>query len=244
MEDIFSFFIFDASPIQNTTMKHLFLLSFFISSLGASAQKIAVTDALSDLDYMIKKAEEVHFNPYLNIDENEFKIQKKTILKAWEGQDSIELREFILAGMKITALWDDAHTSIDMLSPVLVPQILAADYFPIQIKRNAEDELIVTASKDEKIKVGDKINIINDLSAHHLYDGAMSSYGGTESFMNDLCESILFPIYLFLKGVNAPYEIELSNGLVHQIKKGTSIQEVLQRLSPSGENYTCEILED
>ena len=211
---------------------------------GQSQIKIAKTHAIADINQLIKNLETVHYNPYLNLSKKIFLLKKDSILQTWTTNDSISIAQFTLDVMKITAFVSNGHTSVDWQNPNLFPALSKHQFLPFKVKLNTANELVVTHSSSSQIKAGEKIKQINQIGANDLYEDALRCHGGIRNFRNEFGE-LFFPLYLFLKKMQAPYAIQLTDGQLIPLEKGIGLNQLGDLINSNNPQapYTFDILD-
>ena len=231
-------------------MKSLYLSAIFalVTTLGLSQNQsyISTEKAISDIDYMIKTLEEVHYNPYFKVSKEQFNQSKKELLSKFD-QDSIPFKRFVATGMKLVSQLSGGHTVMDWQNPNIIPELRTYQFIPFSGKLTDNNQhFIVTRSTNPEIKKGAIIESINGVSMIELYNECKSYMGGIETFKNSSCEKGL-PLFLFFtEKISAPYSIKIS-GEDSSIKTtGIDLSELISFISETQpkENYTFEILED
>lgn len=227
----------------------LLLLSYCLISINfvyaQTAPQISTQDAISDLNYLCEKIEEVHYNPYFKTNKVDFQHQKDSIIQSW-NQDSIPLTQFIAEGMKLTALLSGGHTMMDWQNEALFPSLIEQEFIPFTARLNNQDALEITVTKDKQLKSGMLVKGINGISAKALYEETMSYAGGIKAFKNAYAAE-LFPLLLFFNPkIKAPYQIELSNSKTIELEKGLNVQELQEFLGEgqAEEKYSFSILKN
>ncbi|MCH2046256.1 MAG: hypothetical protein MK212_19230, partial [Saprospiraceae bacterium] len=224
----------------------LLLTSCFINLNLSYAQNIPYIsnrDAINDLEHLIEKIEQVHYNPYFKIDKKSFQILKDSVTGLW-NQDSISLTAFMEDAMQLTALLSGGHTMVDWQNELLFPALLEYKFIPLKARLNNNGWVEITQTKDSQLKEGMLIKSINGISAKVLYQRTMSYVGGLEAFKNAYAAD-LFPLLLFFNPeIKAPYQLELSNAKTIDLKNALSVQELQEFLSAdqAEENYSFKIL--
>ena len=230
-------------------MKTFLLNSVFVlfcnSMLGQGSIFITTDQARDDINEMVKTFEEVHYNPYFKIKKEDFNQKKEQFLSEWT-EDSISLKRFMVAGMKLSALMSGGHSALDWQNPKIVPELYQHKFISFTGEMLDSNRFIVTKSNLTKVNEGKCVTAINDIDIKDLYKECMSYVGGIHAFKNDYCEK-LFPLYLFFnETLKAPYSIKM-NGSAELIKtEGMSIGELMTFFNSNQvkSDYSFEILED
>lgn len=211
-------------------MKSLFLgCSFFIVFQNLKAQSpsfISVDKATNDIEQLITTFERVHYNPYFNITPKEFNLRKKELLDDW-AKDSISFKQFMVTGMKLSAMMSGGHSYMYWQNEKIDPEIKSHYYIPFTGKLIDNNQtFIVTRSNNSDIQPGMRIKAINGIDIVGLFKECMSYTGGIEAFKIAYVEKI-FPLYLFFnETLQAPYSIERYNSSEIISTKGLGIGEL------------------
>ncbi|MGH1334970.1 MAG: S41 family peptidase [Aureispira sp.] len=229
-------------------MKSLFLslllYSFCYVAQGQQISLMAVEDATKDIDHLLAKFEAIHYNPYFLITKEQLTQTKDSLTADW-GKDSITLKEFMVVGMKLSALLSGGHSYMDWKAPNIIAAIKAHQYLPFTGElRNNYQTFIVTRSKDTTIPAGTILESINGIPMVELYQECMSFIGGIKAFKNASCEE-MFPLYLFfIKELKAPYHIVATNKDKAFSIDGVEIEAFLTFINevPYQVPYTFEII--
>lgn len=217
------------------------VLVFFLS-LGTTlfAQSyVSSESALKDLSQMVDWVKEVHYNPFLLSDSNSFNGLYDHTVKKISGQDSILIEDFTLLSMQLLATLNDGHTSINLVSPPLIPGLIAHDFFKEKVHFEDYPQLTLASGADS----GKAISQINSLDIHTLYYESQGCFGGNGNFKKQITESIFFPIYLHLKGVHLPYQVQFTDGSSAVYKEGVGIKNLLNNNGGNLPDYSFTILE-
>lgn len=155
-------------------MKSLYLSAIFalVTTLGLSQNQsyISTEKAISDIDYMIKTLEEVHYNPYFKVSKEQFNQSKKELLSKFD-QDSIPFKRFVATGMKLISQLSGGHTVMDWQNPNIIPELRTYQFIPFSGKLTDNNQhFIVTRSTNPEIKIGAIIESINGVSMIELYN--------------------------------------------------------------------------
>lgn len=231
-------------------MKSLFVITLFtlLATVGVSQNKsyILTEKAISDINYMIKTIEEVHYNPYFKIEKEQFNQNKNELVGKFD-KDSIPLKQFVATGMKLVAQLSGGHTAMDWQNNKLFPELMLYKFIPFTGKLSHNNQyLTVTRSVNEDIKKGALIKSINGIKVAELYKECMTYIGGIESFKNASCEKA-FPLFLFFTDkISAPYYIKLTDGEKEIETSGLEVSELNTFISQNqqNENYVFEIVKD
>ncbi len=219
-------------------MKRLLVFAFILivcPVIGQNAPKIASQAAISDLNETVRLIESVHYNPYLYIDSARFHAKKIELLRHLESRDSVSLYEFIIDSKNLLAKLGDGHTTIS----VLFPEMMDGQFFPTTVSGDFDNQVIIQDSDAYPLT----ITRINDQNAFNLFEESMTLYGGNENFRRAMSETILFPIYLYLRGIIPPFEIIDAEGNASVIQEGVGIYTLAEQQG-STDDYTFSILEN
>ena len=206
---------------------------------------ISTDKANDDINQMIKTFEEVHYNPYFNVKKEAFDQKKEQLLNSWE-EDSIPLKKFMVAGMKLSALMSGGHSAMDWQNPKIISELKLHDFVPFTGEMIADNRFLVKKSTHNKIKVGAQMESVNGIDIADLYKECMSYVGGIYAFKNAYCEAVL-PLYLFFNDkLKAPYSIKMNNSDSVIKTEGLSIGELMTFVNSDKavDDYSFEILED
>lgn len=201
---------------------------------------ISTLQAIDDVQHLINRLEEVHYNPYLHISKEQLNDYFFSIKKDWTTQDSITKSEFIIEFMKFISKIDDGHSKLVWYSTEVLPFRDSIRYFPLELKLN-----------NKKLTVQDtffskEVHSINGHSAIKLYQEAMECLAGNYEYKNEINSTLFFPTYLYLKGLFPPYQINLSDGAIINIDKNSTLSffDLYARLHPKQVNYDFDIIAD
>jgi hypothetical protein len=213
--------------------------------LGQGSTFITTDQARDDINEMVKTFEEVHYNPYFKIKKEDFNKKKEQFLSKWT-EDSISLKRFIVAGMKLSALMSGGHSALGWQNPKIVPELYQHKFIPFTGKMLDSNRFVVTKSSHNNIKEGTEIVAINGIDIAILYKECMSYVGGIYGFKNYYCESI-FPLHLFFNDeLKGPYSIKINNSDDVIKTAGIAIGELMTFINSDQvvADYSFEILED
>ena len=225
-----------------STLLIVLLSNFF--AFSQSVVYISKEKAISDIEFLTKTIEEVHYDAYFKTSREDYTKQKNLIFESWK-EDSISIKKFTIAGLKLSALLSNGHTSLSTQNPSLFPDLIAHKYIPFKIKSNDKHEFFISQSINKKLQVGDQIISVNGISIDELFKECMSYVGGISSFKTSYVEKV-FPLYLFFnEKIKAPYTIQLVNNEPILLEKSLSVQELQNFLKEETtlENYTFEIID-
>jgi hypothetical protein len=213
-------------------------------STAQSIAKLAVVDALNDLDTLIATFEKVHYNSYFVHSMDEILYAKEEVVDTWLN-DSIPLREFTRVGMQITALMSGGHSSMYWKTDRIVPEIKQQSYIPFTGKLSSDLKTFrVTRSVDSIISIDTEIISVNGIPIIDLYKECMSYVGGIAGFTNAACER-LFPLYLFFNDkVHAPFKIQTTSTFYTTLGLDINALADFLNSAQAKENYTFSITEN
>lgn len=230
-------------------MKTFILFSIFICSfINVHAQfpvYISTEKAHEDLRFLVQTFEEVHYNPYFKTTKEDFQTRQKELTSQW-NQDSISIKNFMVVGMKLTAMLSGGHSNLYWNNSNITPQITAHRYIPFTGMIGENGAFVVTRSSHEVIEPGTTITAINGIDMNVLYHECMTYVGGIETFKNTYCEQLL-PLYLFFNNeLTAPYSISTNISESTIETNGLNIDELVEFVTEAQakKNYTFKILED
>lgn len=207
---------------------------------------ISTQEAISDIDYLMKSIEEIHYNPFFKTSKESIYSEKERLLSGFD-KDSITLKKFIATGMILTAQMSGGHTSLNWQNSKIIPEVRATKYVPFTGKLvDNNQKFIVTNTAIPELKIGDVITSINEVSIIELYTECLSYIGGIESFKKATCEKV-FPLYvMFTEKINFPYSIktDITNSVIESAGLGVPELNKFLRNNSSVDNYTFEIIED
>ncbi|MGK0285861.1 MAG: hypothetical protein ACI9GM_000903, partial [Salibacteraceae bacterium] len=218
----------------------LFLL-FFILIYGdvvISQQMLSASQAKADLNQMVELVKQVHYNPFFLSDSNSFNNLHRFSLKRISQKDSMSITSFTLISMQLLAVINDAHTSINVVSPSLVPGLLKSDFFNLKLKFTNNEQIIVTSGPDS----GKAIKSINEIVSNQLFTESIGCYGGNFNFRREITQSMFFPVFLHLEEIHSPFKIQYTDGSSAILKKGSNIQDLLASNGNDKPDYSFTIV--
>ena len=225
----------------------LFTLAVLALNTVVNAQStpfIQTEKAKADIEYLVSKFEDIHYNPYFKTSKSDFENYKLNSYSSW-SLDSISLKQFMVTGMKLSALLSGGHSSMDWQNPKIMPLIVSHHYIPFTGRLSTDNKtLTVTKSTNSAIKVGMEIQSINGIDVVELYKECASYIGGIETFKYASCEKA-FPLYLFFNdNLKAPYIILCDNK--EEIETpGLSVNELISFINGDDTekaNYSFEVI--
>ncbi len=228
-------------------MKYFIFL--LVNSFGITiyAQNISRELALEDIRYFTKTVEEVHFNPYLFINKQEYLSRVEAVER--NLADSITPNELILVLYKISALLQDGHCSPYIVQPVIKNELLKEQFLPFPVIIDKQQLYI---SETTAVKLGlpgaGVIDSINSKAAGPLLIEMSKYFGGTRAFSAAMEEKLL-PYFLFLNNIRAPFTINFSDlagrTSTIAIEKGLVFKEALSISMPHIKtDYRFKIIEN
>lgn len=212
----------------------------FNSELGL----ISTEHAIKDLHYLFQKLEVVHYNPYLHISKEKLSEHINLIKSNWQQRDSLMRADFIIQTMKLLSKIEDAHTALVWYSTEVLNKRDDMSFFPLQMKINAENAVYITDAFHSQYK-GEEVRSINGLNANSLYTEALECLSSNFEHKNELTSSLFFPVFLYLKGISAPYSIDLESNQKIQIDstESATFLDLYKRIQTSQLNYEFTLLE-
>jgi len=218
--------------------------SFFSVADAQNQSYISTSNAIDDINFMIKNIEEIHYNPYFKTSKDEFQKNKTELISSFPN-DSVSFRQFIATGMKLAAQLSGGHTSLDWQNNAIFPELMDHKFLPFTGRLTANDStFIISDSAEPNIKIGTKIISINGVNIIDIYGECMSYIGGIESYKKEYCTSA-FPLYAYFTNLTEPpYQIVLENDTI--ISNGISVNQINEFLGDETlmQNYTFEIIND
>jgi hypothetical protein len=192
------------------------LLIFFASSLYCQSEVFLEynlkdyflkSDIISDLNYIFKSIEDVHPNPYHDNSKEHILYLKDSIVSLLP--DTISKNQTYLAFKQMTAAYKEGHTDVELF----VTKKDLSKYqnsFPLWIDSYNDSGFVVTFSAFDTvdIRAGDMIISINNLS-HTEINNQIAKYSGeSKSFAINNALGLLFPLWIELLEVYAPFNIK------------------------------------
>lgn len=205
---------------------------------------ISATNAISDIEYLFKRLETVHYNPYLHVSKENISNEIKSLENKWNVKDTLRNAEFIIETMKLLSKVEDGHTKMVWYSTELLSQRDSINYFPLGIKYEKDKGLLINDTSFIKYQ-GNKVLSINGLDAQELYLEALACLSGNFEYKNEIASNLFFPVFLYLKDLNPPYSLTLESNQKIEINKSmtASFMDLYSRLQPSTSNYEFNINE-
>ncbi|NQX81976.1 MAG: hypothetical protein HRT66_08285 [Flavobacteriaceae bacterium] len=205
---------------------------------------ISSEKANEDIKYLFERLEKSHYNPYLHVSKEQLAVKIDSVTGSWKQRDSIQKSEYLIGTMTLISQTEDAHAGIRWYSKDVLPQRDSIGYLPIQAYFNGKNELH-SRNASFKNQINEEIISINGLDAKSLYREALNCLPGVFEYNNEMASDFFFPAYLYLRGVTAPYTIELKSKIKVQIKKSElfGFMDLYRTLIPSKSNYEYKLLE-
>ena len=223
-------------------MKNTLLLSLIFFANLAHAQKMSSKNAAADLNLTIKTIENVHYNPYFKTNKEDVKAFKDSVVSSW-NKDSINPKEFLKAGLKLTALMSGGHTQFDWQFNAIYPQLMSELYVPFKATLST-GKIYISESLDSSLEIDNEIISINGVKSEVIYNELLSYKGGIKEFVESHGGQ-LFPLHLFFSDlVKAPYKIQLKDKVVNI--EGVNVNTIVPFLQQqfSLPDYTFSVLEN
>ncbi len=226
-------------------MRTLLLCIALLIGAHVTAQKpmISSESAKSDIQYLIKSFEEIHYNPYFIHSKEDIQLQVKNLTQDWTT-DSIGLKEFATVGMKLTALMSGGHSYMEWRIQKLMPEVKAHLYLPVSGKLNEDGTMEVTKSAVSEIPIQSTIVAINNIPVQELYEECLSYIGGIPAYKKAYCE-VIFPLYLFFnEKLKPPYAVQLKPSNSPIQLEGMDINSFVSFINQNQKtaNYTFKVL--
>ncbi len=195
----------------------LFLFSF---SQAQNIVTVKKSEAIEDIEFMVKSIESVHFSPYEDLSKPDFYKMKDSIVASWIGEE-IPLRVFVSSAMKLAAKVSGGNTSVEWQNAKLFPELGSYGFLPFKMRRE-DGKVEVTYTTTEEAKRGDIIRTINGKDVNIFFDDINNYTGGLDAVVTSYAENFI-PLYLFLNGIQAPYFIEKEDGDIGYVGVGLSL---------------------
>ena len=221
------------------------LLIIFNSSYAQNA--ISKAKAFEDIDYYNNILNEVHVNPYRNINKKDYLLKVEDLKNSIK--DSISINDFIILLYNMSAPLQDSHTSPAGSQPVFINDYKKEQFFPYPLViDNHKLYVPKTSAVALGIPIGAKIISINHVLISHLLPKIETYYGGRSSFSTDVASKFLC-YFLFLNHIKPPFKIEYTDDSGDNksitLPKGLSIKDAIKASMPNNEsNYTFKILDN
>ena len=222
-------------------MKYLFYIALSLCfSTHVLAQNLSSAQAKADLDFLLETLENTHNNPYLHIKKVDFEAASTEVYDHIDQTDSLSVIQLAQLCMPLIAKLGDAHSHMSWYSGALNDQPKDARLFGIGIRWSPEGNLKIEDTNLQQN--GQKLLKINGYDAHDLFKEAMRYEAGLPAFATYYTEKLLFPIFLNLKNIRAPWIIETDRGSF-TYNDSIPLSTLSKRLTPSSKPYTFSILE-
>ncbi|MEM6298552.1 MAG: S41 family peptidase [Bacteroidota bacterium] len=216
----------------------LFFLLLFLSfsAFGQEIkEKLTSSETIADIDFLTKTIQAVHPKPYLHISEEEFETEQKALIQKYKKAENIKLKDFFLDLIAFFALLGDAHSQPYLSRSFFKLESDSAALFPLQLRY--DPDLKAVFSEDKKLLK------VNGQDATELYQNALAYQAGTFAFRQNYVSNYFFPVFLYLKGIYPPFEVEFK-GKVAKTFNPISYLEIYDRISPHVNPYSFKILEN
>lgn len=229
-------------------MKKILLCIFSVISITIFGQvKVSKNQAIEDINFFNKTLQEVHYNPFLFIDNKKY-FNEVDELKQSIG-DSIEIKEFIFKLYHLTSLIKDSHTSPGLMQTGLINDLKSNKFFPyLLVRKNNKLYFSISTSQKLFVESGSELISINNNEIKMLLNDFDHCIGGTNEFSVEMTIR-LFPYFLFLKGILPPYKIVYRDSLkvkhTLSINEGMTFKNALISTLPSlSKPYKFEIVDN
>jgi len=212
----------------------IFLLLLFVSSLQVKAQTIITSEeALEDLDFLVKTIEEVHYNPYMNISQEDWQKEIVKYQQKYQNLESLKVLDFSIDMQKLITNLDDVNSMVGFPNDQILKDAKSYQFFPFKIQINSQLEAEIY---DETSDKGIILQSINGQNSVELYEECLTLLRGTVQFRSFYCSNYYFPLFLFHKGIRPPFELTLKNqeGMIKTVKLSNqqviNIDELIKRI--------------
>lgn len=162
------------------------------------------SDIVFDLNYMIKSIEDVHPNPYHSNSKDYIYSLKDSIISCLS--DTISKHHAYLIFKRITASYGEGHT--DVLLFITAKDLHKyQESLPLWVNSYNNEGFIVNSNAIDTIEIrqGDIITAINGVS-HLSMKNEIAKYSGeSETFALNDAVGILFPLWIELLDIHAPF---------------------------------------
>lgn len=216
-------------------MKKLLLGCLLCSCLQASAQNyISRAAASADLAAFDQTLREMHAAPFRFVTEQTYQQALQTTRAGWG--DSIRITDFLLQLYRLTSLLKDGHCAPHIVQPVLRPELVKEQFFPLPLIFNAHRAYLDKRTADSlQVIAGTELVAINHQPTAGLLRSVEHYFGGLQQFREEMGHRI-FPYFLLLEGIHAPFTLSLKTpkGRVQQItiEKGLNFRNALALQMP------------
>ncbi|WP_316801964.1 S41 family peptidase [Pedobacter nototheniae] len=224
-----------------------FISGLILLGLQVQAQFITKSQALADIDFYDKTLREVHYNPFLYINEREY-LKKIDSLKH-NIPDSIEIRSFTLKIGELTSVIKDGHTAPSFIQPAFQTDFRKKIFFPFSFVADKKlNVYALTGFQETEIPKGAQIISINGADLGQFYKKGISLIGGIDTYQQALAIKLL-GYNLYLSGIRPPFNVKyVYNKQIQQktITEGTILRDLLGEAFPSilGKSYSFKIIDN
>lgn len=185
-------------------VKRTLLLLLFVNSVMAQPY-ITRQQAMDDLEVMKTTILELHYNPYLFIDEATFN-QSLTNCKQ-NLPDSLSLQQFIVTCYQITSLLKDGHCQPSVVQPLLIDDLKKEIFFPFRlVVYEGKVYVPMNTEMESGLPMGAEIVSINDINMSKYTLKIKSYLGGNENFTGEMSNRLL-NYFMYLDGLRPPFDI-------------------------------------
>lgn len=189
-------------------MKNLsaFALFFLMVSGGYSQIYISKQDAIDDLDFYHKNLMEIHYDPFLYVEKDNYFAEVEKIKSGIK--DSIKFQDFILSLYSLSGMMEDSHSSPALQQFKIKDELKKKQFFPYRtILEN--DKLYVSneTSLNSGIPAGSEITAINDTEVGPILKNYQKLIGGIPEYKKEMTSRFLFN-FLYYSNIKAPFNIE------------------------------------
>ena len=170
---------------------------------------------LSDLDFMIKSIEEVHPNPYHSSSKEHINFLKDSIVSTLP--DTTSKNQAYLAFKRLTAAYGEGHTDV-LLFITKNDLHKYQESFPLWIDSYNNAGFIVKSNAIDSIdiKQGDIITAINGMPESVIKKEIAKYSGESETFALNEAVGFLFPLWIELLDIRAPYTMTYLRNNMHK----------------------------
>jgi len=192
----------------------LIVIIIILFSLNISAQVITQDEALQDLDYLVKRLEEVHPNIYFHTSKNisEEKITKITDrLTEKDRWSSLEMYGIL---SPFVGSFKDAHTYISIKKQFNDAYDKELKIFPLDIKLIDDKIMIENNYSEVEIEKNAEIITINGIKINEIIDEMLDSISSENEIYAFAVLEKTFPVYLWaLFDFEHEYDLLLRNNI-------------------------------
>ena len=219
---------------------------FFIYYNNSISQSlISRQNAIDDIDFYHKTIRDVHYNPFLFIEEKKYFEETEKLKKTIT--DSISVNDFIILLYRLSSLLKDSHTAPYIVQAVIIDELKKAQFFPYNlIVDKSRIYVPQSTSRTSLIPAGAEIVSINNVPVNTLLPGMEKYIGGNDAYGKEMAGK-LFSYFLFLSNIKAPFQIQYldrpGNKKEKTIATGLKFMEALSVTMPHLKNeYTFKIV--